>query len=99
SCRHLLALQHFHDRRFGQWRHDRITLRVWVQSVLAQLLFQKTLVVYHSRIIVEVNQLILCSVGLHPLVERFDFFGRSLRRTNYWFAVALFVIADWKQRR
>ena len=43
----LFLFERARDGRFGQRRHDLISLLIWVQTIVAQLISQKTFVVNH----------------------------------------------------
>src|SRR5262249_34696886 len=95
----LFAFHRSRNRGFCQRRHNRVPTGVRVQSILAQLSFQKTFVIDHGGIVIQVRQLIPTTVRLHPFVQRHDFLRRPADSLDNWFTVSLLVIAHRQDRR
>src|SRR4051794_13538321 len=71
-----------------------------MKTVVAELVLQKSLVVNHRRIVIEIGHLVCYSVLLHPFIESFNLFGWPLLCAYNLFAfLVLLVIANGKQRR
>src|SRR5215510_6387326 len=82
------------DGRRRKGIHYRVAFYVRMQSIVAQLIFQKAFVIYHCRKVIEVDQMVLRGVVLHPGIERFDLIGWTSHCLDNRRAVSHFIVAD-----
>src|SRR6476659_4969218 len=86
-------------RGFGKRIHDRVALRVWMKTVVTQLVFKKTLVVNHCREVIKVDEAMRGSELFHPFVQREDLIGRTTHCLSDRFTIANFIITHRQERR